>query len=351
MLDTLEEDDFLDDEDIIWLERLQKFVQDLAAREIYYKEIMGASRQTAILRVNHQTCNEAYTVLYSELNMRVFPGDVICQGDEEEMWAARAKESNNKRTLRLAIQKAYPFLVEKDAFPEGKFFATQNVWRHHPRHPIYREGPYGQMLYSSPDLGGKLNPHVLARFQNITFEAEFKLKKFAPPMIILDDLRIDPASEPKFKHFFKACKLLERFVDLVSTSPIINYLRITLRLEANIRCPTYDGSLDPGDSCLGITYYKAVANARTRANELFLDSGILKPLGKLDNVKNFHFNIQTTRVEEAGEHNYEISPRYAQIIAEVREAVQYHWERRQDSSQVGASLEDSEETYTSESTI
>ncbi len=139
--------------------------------------------------------------------MRVFPGDVICQGDEEEMWAARAKESNNKRTLRLAIQKAYPFLVEKDAFPEGKFFATQNVWRHHPKHPIYREAPDGQMLYSSPELGGKLDPHVFARFQNITFEAEFKLKKFAPPLIILDDLRIDPASEQKLKHFFKACKL------------------------------------------------------------------------------------------------------------------------------------------------
>ncbi len=59
LLDTLEEDDILDEEDIVWLERLQEFVQDLAARERYYKETMGASRQTAILRVNHQTCNES----------------------------------------------------------------------------------------------------------------------------------------------------------------------------------------------------------------------------------------------------------------------------------------------------
>ena len=98
-------------------------------------EESNVQRFPAILRTNRQIQSEAVSLLYGELSMKVQPGDVLCM-----------------KTGKDIVK------------------ASEGLWRHNPLHGIGNESSCGQTVYAKPELGGVIEPYVLARFKRIIFE-------------------------------------------------------------------------------------------------------------------------------------------------------------------------------------
>lgn len=101
-------------------------------------EEIDVRRFPAILRANRQIYSEASSLLYTELNMHLQPGDVLCMK------------------------------IGKDIVK-----ASERLWRHNPLQGIGSTNPSGQTAYATPELNGVMEPHVLARFKKTTFELDF----------------------------------------------------------------------------------------------------------------------------------------------------------------------------------
>lgn len=212
-----------------------------------------------------------------------------------------------------------------------------------------------------------MEPHVFARFHNIIYEAEFDLVKMAPPLAIASDLSIKPTSERILKHFFKSCRLVNRLVDLLEKPPIINRFRFIVRLETRVDFPNHYKPLDMTEPEDAVKYYKVLAKASTRANELYLDGSILDLFRKLDNIKDFAFKIQTSQVDEVSDHSYDVSTKHMQTVRDLRAVLQHNWQASQntirraklscqkygkmDADENGVRVEDLEEMYATEYTF
>jgi hypothetical protein len=94
---------------------------------------------TEILRSNRQIYSEASSLMYSELIVVLTPGDIVC--------------------LR-------PNLDDISAPNRG-------VWRHNPLAGIGVLGPHNRRIYNTPEMDGKMEPHVFSRFKHISLELEF----------------------------------------------------------------------------------------------------------------------------------------------------------------------------------
>ena len=293
---------------------------------------MKLKRHLAILRTNRQIYNEASTLLHSALTILMSPGDAL-------------------------IDTPGNAIVER----------TENLWRHSPSNKLHSAKPNGQTMYTTPSLDGVLDPYVFARFGKISYDGlfDFSMADDAPSLHINDDLRACAQDEHKFVSYLTATKnitrwyenplpagradnglretlqdvaditfsravvtqpsvadVIQKFVTLISKSPIIRHLELTLQVE--VRCSNGTRSIDHDsidseeEAKLDEKWYVA----DERATELFLEAGVLNSLRSLSNVMSFSLTIET--FGRTGEF-MKPKKKYLNIIRDLKSAIERNW--------------------------
>ena len=118
-------------------------------------------RTPAILQTNRQIYNEASSVLYSELQLVVRPGDALT-----EATVAFVKRS-------------------------------EDVWRHLPSDGFGRKNATGQTIYDKSEMDGAMEPHFFKRFQRVRYEVAFDFRETeCTPLILTETFRSQTRRRP-----------------------------------------------------------------------------------------------------------------------------------------------------------
>ena len=229
---------------------------------------MDAAKQRtpAILQTNRQIYNEASSVLYSELQLVVRPGDALTEVSE--------------------------------AFVKG----SEDVWRHLPSEGFGRKNATGQTIYDTSEMKGAMEPHVFKRFQRVRYEAEFEYRETdsAPHIFIDRESRISNREETRLITHLKsatACNLapvqiVQEFVNLIKNSPRIEHLEVALGVQLEPDFGSGDESWGPeSDVHLDPKHEAKNELLNKRAYELLLEIGVFEPLKNLRNVYYFDFDL------------------------------------------------------------
>lgn len=303
-------------------------------------------RHLAILSTNRQIYNEASALLYSDLTINVNPADAVTH-------------------------------------IHGNTFAKQTakVWRHDPSKGFGLTNTKGQTTYKSFSLDGSLEPHVFSRFETISYHATFSFDGDfrAPTFYINDDLSVRAEDAAKFSSYLTTAKgttrwyevpvpgrpldngpretcedvadvtlssstvadpstaeILQKFVDLLSNSPLICNLEFVLNLQVHRRRQIKDFNMDFDDESDLEEDEKndekdLVANEK--ATELFLESRVLDPLRQLSNVKCFLLKVATEGRECEV---MELQRKHLNIIGGLKEAIEMNWAVKHDPRQASA---------------
>ena len=302
-------------------------------KKIYVQEAFDTwakvKRHLAILRTNRQIYSEASALLHSDLTIEVEPGDTI------------TGITGNSVVL-----------------------PSRKVWRHASSKGLGFTNTNGQTVYESALLDGTVEPHVFARFEKLSYYAEFEFMfdEAAPTLYINDDdlsVRADDAA--KFVSYLTTAKsttrwvedpipgrsfdngvretlddvanviissitvfrpstadILQKFVDLVSKSPLIRHLEVDLDTsvirESSIEDTDSDYDLETDAAHNAKEDWKDMV-CNERATELFLESGVLDRLRQLSNVKCFSLNFATDGREQ----------KHLNIIRELKMAIEKNW--------------------------
>jgi hypothetical protein len=216
----------------------------------------------AILRTNKQIYDEASELMYSELVPVLHPGGIVCL---------------RPRPNRPHFQRSPDYLC----------WPSKRVWRHNPLHGI-GIGTRGGRIYNTPEMDGKMEPHVFSKFKNIrvSMELVFFQEDFeeCPELFILPDLTIMPESCFDLGNFLRRTNIFRDLADILSNTPRLRTLYILLYIVAQAN---WDDSLgydhtDSSDLC--VPPDKRWFAVDTKAAEIFIESGIMDPLRKLTNV-------------------------------------------------------------------
>lgn len=279
---------------------------------------LNVRRFPAILRTNRQIYSEALSLLYTELELHLQPGDVLCMNTGKDIVKA-----------------------------------SERVWRHNPLQGIGTTNPNGQTIYPKPELDGPMEPHVLARFKKIIFEMDFSWEMetleaetdrnaegeqnvqdpIAPSLFVNEDLTINPEDEAKLLAFYRRSTIIHQLVKILSNSSDI--VRLDMRLDVEVLCHDHiilDSDSENDDESNEATRNTDVANER--AIEIFLDSGLLKPLEKLSVVRSFNFEFDrpdfTDRESsvEQGWGFWKPKPEYGRMLSDLKQKIErnYHVE-------------------------
>jgi hypothetical protein len=243
---------------------------------------------TAILRSNRQIYSEASSLMYSELIIVVTPGDIVClRPDSEDISAP-----------------------------------NPGVWRHNPLAGIGVLGPHKRRKYNTPEMDGKMEPHVFSRFKHISLELEFNCNPEdlagCPRLSIDPDLKIASEDCVKFQDFLRRTNIFRDLAKIICNSPRVTHLQTILEV-----------SVDPADD-INLTYpYTADDNlpdvyfmtVHTRAVEIFIESGIMGPLRSLSNV-----DLATVCVLQPWTGNEQkLQPKYDDMLRELEEGIDLNW--------------------------
>ena len=251
-------------------------------------------RHPAILQANRQIYNEASSILYSELQLVVKPGDTELK---------------------------YYTSVVKGQVPSA-------VWRHLPSHGLGRKNVNGLTEYNERDMSGAMEPHVFTRFERVRYEADFDFQQdgAAPWMNIEKDLQISAEDESRVIAYFNdpnACRLpaaqiIQHFVTLISRSPLV----ATLEFAFSVKFPA-DFDFDELASMTLIQ--QEVVNKR--AYELVLESGVLEPLRKLTNVKRFVFDfvLQSASPRHTLFQPKQPKQKHVDITNDLKAVIEHNW--------------------------
>ena len=292
-------------------------------------------RHLAILRTNRQIYHEASALLHLDLAIDVNPGDAV------------------RLIPRNVISKQ-----------------IRDAWRHDPSKSLGFTDTNGQRVYESGLLDRILEPHIFARFEKVSYHADFcfKYTRTAPRLQVNDDLSVRAKDGAKFVSYLTTAKsttrwfedpisgrsnnhrretledvagitissvtntepstaeIVQDFVDLLSNSPLIRHLEVILNLDVRhkdikevltIRISDYD--LDSEEEARDVEKAKV---ANERATELFLESSVLESLGKLSNVKCFSLKVATK-----GRGDEIMTPRqkHLNIIRDLKEVIEKNW--------------------------
>jgi hypothetical protein len=259
--------------------------------------------QTAILRANRQIYSEASHILYSEVKIILYPGDLVC--------------------LRAN--------AEDIAQP------SQNIWRHNPLNGIGKSGPHNEGIYTTPEMDGLMDPHVFARFKRVNLELRFE---FDPdecprfrPLGIDSEMKIERKECIRFQNFLRRTNVLRDFKQVISNSPVVDHLGIRLSIFA---CPAYNEDLEDDAGSLPEVYFR---ETDTRAAEMFIESGVMDPLRSLT-------NIDLVTVQAVGSWDSEpqtLKPKYEQLLRELEDDIEGDWDwsdSEDEDSDEGDSVQD-----------
>jgi hypothetical protein len=245
----------------------------------------------AILRTNRQIYLEASSLLYTEGIITLEAGDIIC----------------------LARN------------PSASMFGVpyHGAWRHNPLHGLGKEVD-GAVTYDTATMSGKMDPHVFARFQRVLFDANFDFEHTQMVELWIDDDThvVNSEDAEKYKQLLRTSTVMKDFVELISKSPLITTLEISLEVEvmvsSNLMNEEMDDSDDENETEVKIDKLMEVGDEK--ATEIFLDSGICESLKELSNVKNFYFTFGFDHREE--DDPYVPLPRHVALIKEMKETVE-----------------------------
>jgi hypothetical protein len=247
----------------------------------------------AILCTNRQIYSEASSLLYTEGVITVESGDIVC--------------------------------LARNPYASVFGVPYHGAWRHNPLHGLGNEID-GVVVYDTAKMSGKMDPHVFARFRKVRFDASFDFEHTQAVELWIDDetfvVRKDDAE--RFTQILKTSTVMKDFVELISQSPIITSLEISLEVEVMVNSNLMNEEmLDDMDSEAEETEFKIdklMEMGDERAVEIFLDSGICDPLKELSNVKNFNFGFAFDHREEKDP--YEPLPKHVALIEEMKAAVE-----------------------------
>lgn len=172
-------------------------------------------------------------------------------------------------------------------------------------------------------MDGKMDPHVFARFQKVHFDANFNFEHTQAVQLWIDDTHAVKSEDADlYMHMLRSSTIMTDFVVLISKSPRIVSLEISLEVEimVNSTLMMQEMSSDDEDEDTEKKLDKLMEVADERATELFLDSGICECLKELTNVQNFQFRFG---FEHRGdEEPYTPLPRHVALIKEMKAAVE-----------------------------
>ena len=300
-----------------------------------FPPILPIKRHLSILRTNRQIYSEASDLLHSELKVIVGVGDALVE-----------TPGSNIST------------------------PTEKVWRHDPAKGLGRKNIKGQTEYESPLMDGSMEPHVFAHFERIIYNCEFDFDiDVAPSMYVNDKLGISAEDANKFLAFLTTAKsttrwiedplpadrydnglrntladveditissitvtqlsttdVIQRFVDLISRSPFIRHLELRLFIDA--KCSNFSDDIDfDNESSISSEGDKQDV-ADMRATELFLESGVLVPLGNLSNVRTFSLEIVNGDLIDRPHQ------KHSNIVKDLKQVIENNWEVKHASRQV-----------------
>lgn len=267
-----------------------------------------SSLSPQILRANRQVYSEAFSVLYSEVPVRLELGDILSlPGDHERFIGKRNK----------------------------------NIWRHNPLDGIGRCDNRGRHLYSTPQMDGVMEPHVFARFRKVVLYADFEFiggdeicnepNCCADPRLgINGDFSLDPDYIPFFVDSLNQSNVIELFVKLLSNSPYVHHLGLLLSAEVEA---DYDNGMNGAED--EETDAKFDDAGDEAAVELLMDSRMLDPLRELSNVQCFEFKFNMFLQTK----EFEPQPRHVNMIEALRHEIEANWRPQQEAWQLGSASE------------
>lgn len=219
--------------------------------------------------------------------------------------------------------------------------ASDVFWRHNPLKGVGTTDPKGHTVYVTPEMGGVMEPHVLARFRKITFGLrsshlmevlegvtsqenageETEREELAPSLFVDENLTVNPEDEAKLLAFYRRLTIFNKLVKILSNFPDIVRLEITLdngvfNLYHDDMCVYWDFEEERYETT------RRMALAGERAVDLFLDSGLLAPLEKLSSVRSFAFEFSA--MDRNGEY-YEPTSERGRMLSDLKQKIERNY--------------------------
>ena len=285
----------------------------------HLKDIYDVRRSPAILRTNRQIYNEASSLFYSELDVRLQPGDVVL--------IALGKDPVKPRKTQWTVS-------ELDDTPHTD--------------------PSGSTLHPTPELDAVMGPHMLARFRKITFETDFEweimaLESYGDHLSLLNripldqnaldqnalqqiapDLFINTIRTVNFEedarhniHFYRHSTFLHQLIEILSKSSDI--IRLDMLFDVwQVAYYEYDygGNLDTSSR------RRKMVETCERAVASFLHSGVLAPLEKLSNVQSIRFRFAG---EDSDGRRCELESNHHNVLVDLKQKIERNHAVRNDS--------------------
>lgn len=174
---------------------------------------------------------------------------------------------------------------------------SKSIWKHNPRLGLGTKQPDGTVVYSSPDMGRLLEPHIFARFKRIRFELDLPLEEQWDSesdehdfitfygIRIYDNFTFDPENLQAFKTFLRQTNILLDFATIMARSPKLTELSINLLVQP---MPDHD-VIDSDDEEAEEEFTKA---SDLKATEMFLECGVMDLLRVLSNVSKSTLSVE-----------------------------------------------------------
>ena len=285
----------------------------------HLKDTSDVRRSPAILRTNRQIYNEASSLFYSELDVRLQTGDVV--------WISLGKDFVKPRKTQWTVN-------ELDDTPHAD--------------------PSGSTLRPKPKLDAVMGPHMLARFRKITFETDFEweimalksygdhlslpnripldqnaldlnaLEQIAPDLFINTIRTADLEEDARHSiHFYRHSTFVHRLIEILSKSSDIIRLDMLFDVRPVVYYEfNYEGDLDARSR------NRKMVETCERAVADFLHSGILAPLEKLSNVQSIRFRF--AGANSVGKHCELESNRHS-VLVDLKQKIERNHAFRNDS--------------------
>ena len=162
---------------------------------------------------------------------------------------------------------------------------SQTIWRHDPCHGRGAFDKNGKHVYNTPELDGRLEPHVFARLRRIRYDVLLRFPN-APIVSLKEDFSIEPQFQRYYTRYIRETNVtyIQRFVTSIFHSPVTYHLNIDFSIDS-VQFHSPKGVL--GNDAFG--EMQMAANRQVR--DMLVHCGVLGPLRALHNVRCFNLGF------------------------------------------------------------